>query len=321
MVIVYFKENNKLIVKEYSNLEFIDVNISKGSYIRVSEPNSILLEKISNITSIPIEFLNSSLDEEESARIDKEDDNTLIVLDSPYVIDKDKGLYSTAPFLITYNKDYYVTIESYDFHLLDEVIKRNKVIEPNKHIRLSLNLIYRLASIFIFYLKSIIQKVDLLEKNLRNSTKNKEVLELMDINKSLIYFSTALNGDKGVLTKLIKSKEFNEFEDDFDLMEDTRVELDQAIEMCSISRSVLDGMMDAFGSIINNNMNVIMKTLTVVTIVISIPSLVSSLFGMNVVLPFIDSSNTWAFWVILGISIVLSIICAIFLLNISKGRR
>jgi len=321
MIKIFNTINKKLNSLSFSNNELKEEEIVKGSWIHLDEPNLDLLEKISRITNIPLEFLSPSLDEEESARTDKEEDNSLIVLDTPYIIDKEKGLYSTAPFIIAYNKDYYVTIESKCFSLLDEVIKRTKIIESYKHIRLSLNFIYRLSSLFIIYLKNTINKVDNLEKNLRNSTKNKEVLELMDINKSLIYFSTALNGNKGVLSKLIKTKEFNEFEDDFDLMEDTRVELDQAIEMCSITRNVLDGMMDAFGSIINNNMNVIMKTLTVVTIVISIPSLVSSLFGMNVVLPFVDSSRSIDFWVILGISILLSILCAIILLHISKGKR
>ena len=203
---------------------------------------------------------------------------------------------------------------------MDELFKRVKLIEPHNHVRLTLNIVYRLATLFITYLKRINNYTDELEKKIRNSTKNKEVLDLMDINKSLIYFSTALNGDKGVLAKLLKSKTYSRFESDYDLMEDTQVEINQAVEMCNILRDVLTGMMDAFASIINNNMNVIMKSLTVITIVISIPNIIASLFGMNLDdLPLAHSDH--GFYIILVVSIILSIIGAIALILLSSRNK
>ena len=142
----------------------------------------------------------------------------------------------------------------------------------------------------------------------------------MDTNKTLVYFSTALNADKGVLSRLLRSQTYKKFESDFDLMEDTEVEMDQAIEMCSIYRNILSGMMDAFASVINNNMNIIMKTLAAVTIVISLPTLVASIYGMNVEnMPLANSEN--GFWIILAICVVFAIIGTVILVLLGNGRR
>lgn len=270
MIKIFQEEDKSLISKEYSFDD--EIELESGSWIHIEDPTVDVLNKISKLTGISNTFLLSALDEEESARIDSDDGDTLIVLDTPY-IELDTGHFSTAPFIIAYNRSYYVTIQRHNFEIVSELFKRVKIVEPHKHVRLTLNLVYRLATLFIIYLKKINQKTENLENSLRSSTKNKELLELMDTNKTLIYFSTALNGNKGVLTKLLRSQTYKKYESDFDLMEDTQVEMDQAIEMCSISRSVLNSMMDAFGSIINNNVNAIMKTLAVVTIVLSIPTL------------------------------------------------
>ena len=142
----------------------------------------------------------------------------------------------------------------------------------------------------------------------------------MDTNKTLVYFSTALNADKGVLSRLLRSQTYKKFESDFDLMEDTEVEMDQAIEMCSIYRNILSGMMDAFASVINNNMNIIMKTLAAVTIVISLPTLVASIYGMNVTnMPL--ANDPYGFWIILAICVVFAIIGTVILVLLGNGRR
>lgn len=319
-MIAIYKElsKTKLEKKEYETLD--NIKLEEGSWIHIKDPSEEILKRISELTSINLPFLMTALDEEESARTDVEDDDTLIVIDAPYVIDESNSIYSTAPFIILFNSKYYVTIERHDFKILDELFKRVKVIEPHKHIRFTLNFVYRVSTLFITYLKRINIYTTSLEKSLRNSTKNKEVLELMDINKTLIYFATALNANKGVLNKLIKSEKFNKFEDDFDLMEDTQVEINQAIEMSSISREVLTGMMDAFASIINNNMNMIMKTLAVITIVLSIPTLIASFWGMNFDhIPFDDFK--YGFYILAGISILLALIGAILLYFFSNKRN
>lgn len=318
MIQVIKEKEKKLIVDKYDNID--DVKIESGSWIHIDSPDASNLKKISELTSISISFLMCALDEEESARLDKDDGDSLIVLDTPILVDESKANYTTVPFIIAYNRSYYVTICQHQSPLIEELFKKVKKIEPHKHVRLTLNLIYRLAILFTTYLKKINVYTDMLEARLRTSVKNKEVLELMDKNKTLVYFSTALNADKVVLSKLLRSQTYKQFEDDIDLMEDVEVEMNQAIEMCSIYRNILSGMMDAFASVINNNVNSVMKTLSVVTIVIALPTLVASIYGMNFDnLPLED--NKYGFWIVLAICALFAIAGAIILFFIGSGRH
>ena len=170
---------------------------------------------------------------------------------------------------------------------------------------------YRIASNYIFSLKNLDSKRNKIEKKLYESMKNSELLDLMTLNKSLVYFSTSLNANKIVLSQVKKLKEYKKYEDDFELMEDVEVENNQAIEMCTIYRNIVEGMMNAFSSIISNNLNVVMKVLAIITLIISIPTLVASLFGMNVKVPF--GKNDLGFYIIIGISILLAIFGGVLL--------
>lgn len=318
-MVTVFKEVEKGVVKtDYNDNEQFE--LTTGSWVHISNPTPENIRKVSELTGISSELLLCALDDEETARIDVDDGDTLIVLDTPLAEDEANSMYITVPFIIGYNRNYYVTICKYDVALINELFKRVKLVEPHKHVRLTLYLVYRLATLFINYLKKINAHTEILENKLRTSTKNKELLELMDTNKTLVYFSTALNANKGVLSRLLRSSTYRKFEDDFDLMEDTEVEMDQAIEMCSIYRNILSGMMDAFASIINNNMNLIMKSLAVVTIVISLPTLVASIYGMNIKnMPLSD--DPYGFWILLAICVVFALIGTIMLLFFSRGRR
>lgn len=318
-MITIFKENGKEVLRnDYEDISGIE--IESGSWIHISNPTADIINKVCELTSMSNELLLCALDDEESARVDTDDGDTLIVLDTPLAIDESNANYTTVPFIIGYNRNYYVTICKHDVPLIDDLFRKVKVIEPHKHVRLTLYFVNVLASIFITFLKRINTHTENLETKLRTSTKNKELLELMDTNKTLVYFSTALNADKGVLSRLLRSQTYKKFESDFDLMEDTQVEMDQAIEMCSIYRNILSGMMDAFASIINNNMNVIMKTLTVVTIIISLPTLVASIYGMNVNdMPLAE--NKFGFWIVLSICIIFALIGSIVLLYIGRDKK
>lgn len=318
-MITIFKENGKEVLRnDYEDISGIE--IESGSWIHISNPTADIINKVCELTSMSNELLLCALDDEESARVDTDDGDTLIVLDTPLAIDESNANYTTVPFIIGYNRSYYVTICKHDVPLINELFRKVKVIEPHKHVRLTLYFVNVLASIFITFLKRINTHTENLETKLRTSTKNKELLELMDTNKTLVYFSTALNADKGVLSRLLRSQTYKKFESDFDLMEDTQVEMDQAIEMCSIYRNILSGMMDAFASIINNNMNVIMKTLTVVTIIISLPTLVASIYGMNVNdMPL--ANNKFGFWIVLSICVIFALIGSIVLLYIGRDKK
>ena len=320
-----YKENYKTKKILETEVEILnDINFpEKGSWISTSLPTRDNLAFISKKSNINYDFLLSSLDEEETARVDTEDDSVLIVLDVPY-LDETSNNYSTKPFIISYNEDYYVTVSQYNKTLIPATLFKTRGIEPQKHVRLTLNLIYQLSKEFIYVLKRIDEKTKEIEKQTRNSMKNKELFELMDISKSLVYFATALNSNKAVLQKLLRSPNYKKYEDDFDLMEDTEVELNQAIEMCNIYRGILSAMMDANASIINNNLNVVMKSLTIITIVISIPTLITSALGMN-----FDPENSplyfnkYGFYIVLAFAALMSIVFALILLFYTnrKNRR
>jgi magnesium transporter len=324
MITLYKTEKNKLVtIKKGDVLPLF----KSGIWIDISSPTPELLLTISKRTKIPYDFLATSLDPEESGRVDTEGNNTLIVLDVPVEInmeDKNHLVYETSPFIIVYNSNVFITLHREDIHLAELMASKTKIVETNKHVRMSLHFFMTLAQQFITDLKNIDKESREIEAKLHSSQKNKELFELMALNKMLVYFSTALNANKNVIEKLKRSKEYNKYEDDFDLIEDVQVEMNQANEMCSIYRDILAGMMDAFASIISNNLNIVMKTLAIMTIAISFPTLVASFYGMNVninSMPLAQDSN--AFWIIICISSIIAILIAIalFIFDSLKKRH
>lgn len=318
MINIYSEVNKTLERRKVSKSE--DVSFEKGCWIDVTNPTQANIEEIIKQTNLPDYMLSAIFDEEETAHVEIDDDNYLIVLDVPYKQDKDSGCYLTAPFVIVYNKDYFVTLSRHKFELVNELFKKVKKIEPHKHVRLSLHLIYRLTTLFISYLKKIDVTTKELERTLHSSMKNKELFDLMDINKSLVYFSTALNADRVVLFKLIRLEEYKKYEADMDLLEDTQIEINQAIEMCTIYREIISGMTDAFASVISNNVNNVMRILAVVTIVMSVPTLIASIFGMNFKNMPLTGSDV-GFWIVIGVSILLALVAAAILIFSSKNTR
>ncbi len=321
MIKTYKEIAKKLEVSEIDDSQQ-NFSIEKGSWLSLKELTSERMELVAQKTGIPQHLLISAFDEEETARIDNESGSVLIVIDVPCLAKpgdgEEEGTYETEPFIIAYNEDYFVTICQTDDKLIKDLLCRNNSIEPQKHVRLALQLIYQMSKEFIFYLRQIDAHTKDIEKRLHSSMKNKELFELMAINKSLVYFSTALHADRKVLNRLLNSPAYKKFDNDLDLMEDTAVELDQALEMCQIYTGLLSGMMDAFPSIINNNLNIVMKTLAVITIVISIPTLVASFYGMN----FKDiplNSHPYGFWIIIIIAILLALIGGAILLFLTRN--
>lgn len=297
-----------------------DTVLEPRSWLSITDATAEMMEIISGKTNIPLHFLMSALDEEESARIDTENGNVLIVLDAPLDSDDETTLYTTKPFIITYNDNYFITINQYNENLVPEMLSKMKNIEPQKPVRTTLNLFYQMSKEFISYLKAIDDDTKDIEQRLHSSMKNREIFELMAINKSLVYFSTALSANKAVLSKLIESPSYKKFSADVDMMEDAKVELDQAIEMCSIYRKILEGMMSAFSSIISNNLNIVMKTLSVLTIAISIPTLIASFYGMN----FTDiplSEKPWGFYLIIALAIFLAVVGGVILVLITRNNH
>lgn len=325
MIAQIYKEEEKKLISTLIKDPTKALALQGGTWIDVVDPDINILKKISNRTGISYDFLSCALDLEESGRIDIEDEDTLIVLDAPYeTIKEEKNekntVYTTIPFIIVYNEKYVVTLRKYDTGLVEFLKNKYKIIEPHKHARFTLSLLFCVAQQFISYLKKIDGQSKEIEAKLHTSMKNKELFDLMSLNKELVYFSTALNSNKAVSERLKRLSLFKMFEDDADLIEDVQVEFNQAIEMCSIYRDILAGMMDAFASIISNNLNIVMKVLAIITIVLSIPTLIASFYGMNVTnMPLADNANS--FWIIIGISALAAFIGGLILLFCEKKRR
>ena len=303
-------ESNKKLVETDIIIEE-NPSLFKGAWIEVTTPTPQEIEWLQAKLNVPTEFFTSALDEEETAHIDTEEGAKLIVLDVPlYDPNKNtKNEYTTTPFAIIHTEDYFITVSAKEIYFVKDFFQKNKKIEPHKIVRLTLQFLYRLATNYITILKKIDAQTKQIEKELHNSMRNKELFDLMELNKSLVYFSTSLNSNKVVVHKLTRSPEFKKYEDDFDLIEDTEIEFNQAIEMCSIYRDILAGMMDAFASVISNNLNIVMKVLAVITIVLSIPTLVASFYGMNFVyMPLAD--NRAGFYIAVIGSFLLSVVGA-----------
>lgn len=314
MVKVFKEIDKKLTI--FSEQENIFDKITENTWVHLDSSNAEEIAKVSSITNIDKDLLLSLLDDEESAHMDNDEDYTLIVFDIPVV---EKDIYVTYPFSIIYNDNYFVTLSKTNTKLVENILAKFKKIEPHKHIRLSLQIMYRIASMYIASLKQLDIKRHELERDLKKSLNNDMLLDLMDLNKSLVYFSTSLNANKSVLNRVKRLEKYKKYEQDYDLMEDVEVEINQGIEMCSIYRNITDAMMETFSSIISNNLNVVMKLLAIITLIIEIPTLIASLFGMNVKVPF--ASNHAGFYIVIAISAVLSIVGGLILSFITKYTK
>ncbi|MGA9399017.1 MAG: magnesium transporter CorA family protein [Anaerolineaceae bacterium] len=272
-----------------------------GCWIRCVDPSPEEVERLTKL-GIPQDFITYSLDIDERPRIEREDDGTrLIILRIPMEFDAEADLpFNTIPMGIITTDNYIVTVSKFGTDLLNDFINgRSRNFSTGKRNRMLLLILLRTAARYLDYLRQINKNVDHLEDQLTLSMRNKELLELLKYQKCLVYFTTALKANQLILEHLNKTHTFRAFEEDEDLLEDVITENQQAIEMTAISNDILSSMMDAFASIISNNLNVVMKFLASITIVLSIPTIVTSFFGMNVNLPF--SAHPLAFLFVIGI--------------------
>jgi magnesium transporter len=287
----------------------------KDCWISMIHPDEAELTSIAERYCIDIDDLRAALDEEERSRIETEPTYTLVLVDIPKVEKKDdKERYATQPLGIFLTKEAIITVCLEDTPILNSIGgKRTREFRTNMKTRFVLQILYRNASLYLQYLRSIDRRSEMVESRLHGSTRNRELIELLELEKSLVYFTTSLRGNEVVFEKLLKNENIKKYPEDTDLLEDVIVENRQAIEMANIYSGILSGMMDAFASVISNNLNIVMKFLAVVTIVLSVPSLIFSAYGMNVNvggMPF--ASSPYGFAMIILISIVMSIVVSLY---------
>ena len=285
----------------------------KGCWISMVHPDEEEVQRIAQQTGADFDMLKAPLDPEERARIDAEDNTSLILVDIPTIEMEGKDfVYSTIPLGILTTENHLITVCLKDSHIMrDFALGRVKGFFTNKRTRFILQILYRNATMYLRYLRIIDRESDKLELKLRHSMQNREIVMLMELSKTLVYFTTSLKSNEIVMEKLTTLQRIKQYPDDEDLLEDVIIENKQAIEMCAIYRDILSSTMDAFSSVINNNVNDIMKVLTSLTLVLSIPTLIASIWGMNVAVPFEGSSV--GFWVLLGVSLLASVVSIIIL--------
>ena len=285
----------------------------EGCWISVVDPTATELVELSQKYQIDLDHLKAPLDEEERSRIEVEDNYTLIIVDVPITEErKEKNYFVTIPCGSILTELCLITICLMDTPVLSN-FKEGRVRNfwTYKKTRFILQILFRNASLYLQYLRIIDKKSDEVEKQLHISTKNQELIELLELEKSLVYFSTSLRGNELVLERLLKIEKIKQYPEDEELLDDVIIENKQAIEMSDIYSNILSGTMDAYASVISNNLNIVMKVLAVITIVMSIPTMIASFWGMNVPVPFADSP--FGFFGLVGVSLVLTVIGSIVL--------
>jgi len=278
----------------------------KGCWISVANPSSPELDEIHTKLHVPMQFMTDPLDLDEMARIEIEDEHILIVLRIPYYDKDDPDVpFITIPMGIIFTDRYVITVCSKNIeNFWDFFNGRPKTFYTESKNRFLLQIFLKSALAYLKYLKEIDKRTDSIERELHKSLKNEELIRLLNLEKCLVYFTTSLRSNELVMERLERVRSLKITEDEKDILDDVIIENKQAIEMSNIYSNILSGMMDAFASVISNNLNVVVKLLTSVTIILMIPTLIASVYGMNVRLPF--QTSTHAFLITIIISTIFS---------------
>ena len=288
--------------------------IEPGAWIHLGDPSGTEIDAVSAELGIDAELLRAPLDEEESARIDYEDGVNTIIVDIPHIVPTNDGFsYETIPLGVFLTPENIITVCLEETALAEDFwSNRVRDFDTAKKTRFLLQLLYRNATKYLRYLRMIDKASDRLENRLHKSMRNRELIQMLRLSKSLVYFSTSLKANEVILEKIMRSHNILKYEEDSDLLEDVIIENKQAIEMAGIYMEILSGTMDAFASLVSNNLNIVTKFLASMTIVMAIPSIFSGFWGMNFAsMPFLN--DPWGFYIVLGISLVATaVVTAIF---------
>ncbi len=304
------------IVKKEGKLRFVE-DATSSCWINISAPfNLEELEELAQRFDIPLDFLTDSLDIDERSRYEVEDDVRLIVLNTPILSETNsevEAIYITVPIGIILTPDHVITITSFENPVLEKFLEnRIKNFDPSNQKTFVLRLFEQTVLRYLNCLKKLNLKRNLIERELLNSSRNRELKQLLSIEKSLVYFVNSLSSNELLKMKLkrVDVLGIRKDEDLTDLFEDIIIDNSQALEMANVYTNILNGTMEAYASIISNNLNVVIQRLTLITIILMVPTLVASLYGMNVPLPFRDSP--YMFFYIIIFSLLISLLLAWF---------
>ncbi|MBI4646957.1 MAG: magnesium transporter CorA family protein [Bacteroidia bacterium] len=283
-----------------------------GCWVNVTNPTVAEIESLTGRFKIPKDFIDDILDVDERSRMEIEDEWLLLIIRIP-VHSENNGLpYYTVPFGTLISNEYLITICVAENEITKEIItvQKNKPININDRTTFILRLFLKSARTYLRFLKQINQHTNQIESDLAKATKNQELHRLLKMEKCLVYFITSLKSNELLLDKLKTSRFAIHDEEHEDLFEDVMIENKQAIEMSNIYSNILSGMMDAFASVISNNLSVIMKRLTSVTLILMIPTLIASIYGMN--LKNFMEDSAFGFGAVILMSLIISVGAIVF---------
>lgn len=285
--------------------------ISKGSWVNLSAPTNQEVLNVAHKLHIDLKDMRSALDSDEVSRLEKEEDYTLLLVDIPTVILKNqRAIYTTIPLSVIYSKENIVTVCLEDSPVIKKLINNQTAICTYKRTQLIYKILYNTAKLYMEYLIKINSMRSYIENNI--STSKETLTELYDLEKSLVYFKTSLKSNEIVLNRLLKQPSVKRYTEDDELLEDVLIEFKQAIEMTQIYYEVLDNTISKYSALMDYDLNNAMKLLTSFTIVLAIPTVISGIFGMNLINMPWASSNV-GFWIVNVITFALCFICIILL--------
>jgi len=281
-------------------------NMANGSWVKAVDPTPEEMQQL--VTwGIDADYINYSLDLDEMPRMERDEEYTFILVRIPHRQPESDIPYTTIPLGIMIKGNMIVTICRYDKEMFKVLANgKYRLLKTGKRYRFALYIFLETATRYLTHLREINRMTESIEDQLQKSTRNREVLELLRYQKSLTYFATALRSNEVMFERVQRTQIFNYYEEDQDLLEDVLTENQQAIQMTNINTEILSSMMDAFASIISNNLNSVMKGLAAITIIINVPAVVAAFYGMNVELP--GEGHPLAFLMVFGISLALTAI-------------
>jgi magnesium transporter len=298
---------------ENGKLAYAD-GLQECDVVQAVAPSPVEIDALVGSLGIPLEFLTAATDRDERPRLETEDHCKLLVIRVPH---RDAGSvtpYVTLAFAIILTPDKIVTVCAEDTALWGEVLaSRARIPSPRDSVSFLLTIFLHVARQYLSFLNSIRHESEDVEKAIHGSMKNLTLVRMLNLGKCLVYFTTSLRANEPMWERMRRVAGRELSEDEQDLLDDVRVEFGQARDLADIYSNILNGMMDAFASIISNNVSSVMKFLATITIVLMLPTLVSSTLGMNVPLPFGDSP--YAFWITIGVSLVLAAVAVIAFLR------
>ncbi|MBQ7630652.1 MAG: magnesium transporter CorA family protein [Selenomonadaceae bacterium] len=303
--------------QESGHLEELTLKtLEKGAWINIIDPTPYELKEVSTVTNVEPDFLRSALDEEERSHIDVEEESIMILTNVPIVYDEES--YDTLPLSVILTKKYIITVCLEETPVIASFNQRTaRLFHTYKRTQFLFEILYRSATFYLRYLRQINKLSDEIEDQLRESMRNSDILRLMELQKGLTYFNAALRSNDAVLEKIMRLRSnktvdgiLEMYEEDEDLLEDVIIENKQAREMVEMYSQILSQMADIFSSIISNNQNKVMKFLAAVTIIIAVPTVIASFFGMNVPVPM--EGNDYGFVTVMIIAVIASTIASYF---------